>query len=100
MQGSPVAFSQPTLPYAYNFPHPYRRASSHLSSTDALPWSSAQQKSFENHIVQPMASADLSLSWADNGEFISFVDELLPAAKCPSWKVLMQQHIQSAIAEF
>ena len=63
-------------------------------------WSLAQQKSFENYIAHLTASAGLPLSWVDNAEFISFIDEFLPAAKCPSRKVLTQRLILTAVAEF
>jgi hypothetical protein len=59
-RGSPASFSQPALPHTRSFSNPaiYHRLSSRLSSAaDALPWSSAQQKSFENHIARLTASA-------------------------------------------
>ena len=42
----------------------------------------------------------LTLSWVDNAEWIAFVDEFLPAVRSPSRKVLTNQLIPTAVAEF
>jgi hypothetical protein len=101
--GSPASFSQPSLPHTCNFSNPaiHRRPSSRFSATvDALPWSSAQQKNFENCIACLTASAGLPLSWVDNAEFVAFIGEFSPAAKSPSRKVLTRRLIPAAVAEF
>jgi len=46
------------------------------------------------------AAAGFSLSWVDNPVFIEFMEEYIPAAKLPSRKVLTQQIIPAAVAEY
>ena len=57
-------------------------------SAEPSSWNMAKQINFDNWIACITASAGLPLSWVDNAEWLSFVDEFIPAAKSPSRKVL------------
>jgi hypothetical protein len=89
-----------TIPLSRTSSHSANRRTSSRLVPDTHTWSSVRQKQFENAIACLTASAGLPLSWVDNAEWIAFVDEVLPAARSPSRKVLTNRLIPTAVAEF
>jgi hypothetical protein len=72
------------------------------SNLPYMPWTSEWQQAFEYRLACLTASAGLSLSWIENIEFITMIEELSPAAHIPSREVLttriipnLVQHIQT-----
>lgn len=60
-------------------------------------WTSERQQAFEYRLARLTASAGLSLSWIENIEFITLIEELAPGAYIPSRKVLTTRIIPDLV---
>ncbi|KAE9388778.1 hypothetical protein BT96DRAFT_773704, partial [Gymnopus androsaceus JB14] len=63
-------------------------------------WSVAQQTQFEEQITRLTASGGFSLSWVENLEFHSLIQEFMPSAKIPSRKVLTNRLLPKVAQSF
>ena len=73
---------------------------SHLDVHTGSVWSSKRQKLFEHKLARVTAACNLLQSWVDNPEWLSFVDEFIPAARSPSRNILTCQIIHNVTENF
>jgi hypothetical protein len=60
-------------------------------------WSPSHQQRFETRVARLTASANFSIGWVENPEWLALLDEFIPAAISPTRKVLANRIIPAEV---